>query len=85
MTRNWRPATVSRARSRQQRRAQSGGAFQPGILSILSQTLDNTASSLNLDVEIRYVLIPGGVSTDAAPVLAWGDYYAAVEHHSIEP
>lgn len=59
--------------------------FQPGVLSILSQNLDNTASGLNLGSEIRYILIPGGVTASKTKPLDFKDYYSVMEYYGIDP
>jgi hypothetical protein len=59
--------------------------FQPGVLSILSQNLDNTATGLNLAIEIRYILIPGGVAAGTANTPPSNDYHAVMGYYGIEP
>lgn len=59
--------------------------FQPGVLSILSQNLDNTPTGLNLDIEIRYILIPGGVAANKAYLPDFNDYHAVMEYYGIDP
>lgn len=59
--------------------------FQPGVLSILSQNLDNTSTGLNLAVEIRYIFIPGGVVASKAKMEGLGDYYAVIKYYGIDP
>jgi len=59
--------------------------FQPRVLSILSQNLDNTASGLNLAIEIRYILIPGGVEAGKANLPDFSDYEAVMRYYGIEP
>ncbi len=38
------------------------GPLKPEFITILSQNSDNTAFTLNLDTQFRYILIPGGVA-----------------------
>ncbi len=58
--------------------------FIPGRLTILSQELDNTAFTLNLDSQFRYILIPGGTPAKAKmPNLS--DYYAVMDYLGIDP
>ncbi len=58
--------------------------FQSGILSILAQNLDNTASGLNSSIQFRYILIPGGIQAKAK-IPDMNDYYAVMEYYGIEP
>jgi hypothetical protein len=59
--------------------------FQPGVLSILSQNLDNTSTSLNLTIEIRYILIPGENEASKEKRPDYNDYYAVMEYYGIDP
>lgn len=59
--------------------------FQPGVLSILSQNLDNTSIGLNMSVEIRYIFIPGGVVASKAKMEGLGDYDAVIKYYGIDP
>lgn len=58
--------------------------FEPGRLTILSQELDNTAWSINLDTQFRYVFIPGGIPAKAKmPDL--NNYYDVMDYFGIDP
>ena len=58
--------------------------FQPGILSILAQNLDNTASNLNLAIQFRYIIIPNGMPAKAN-LVDMNDYHAVMEYYGIDP
>ncbi|HSH45068.1 MAG TPA: hypothetical protein VK966_04390 [Longimicrobiales bacterium] len=59
--------------------------FQAGVISILSQRLDNTALGLNQNSEFRYILIPGGVAADQSMLPDLSDYDAVLRHYGIDP
>lgn len=59
--------------------------LQPGEISVLSQNLDNTATGLNLSIETRYILIPGGATASKANPPDFKDYYAVLEYYNIDP
>lgn len=57
--------------------------FQPGILSILAQNLDNTVSGLNSSIQFRYIIIPGGMAAKQA-LPDFSNYQETMEFYGIK-